>query len=49
MSDKKTTPPTPPKPPVLRGPTTVIKPGSMPGKKGTMLRVQDSLDKKPHN
>jgi len=44
MPDKK--PVQPPKVPVVKVQTTVVKPGEMPGKTATIMRVQDSLDRK---
>jgi hypothetical protein len=47
MADKQQIPATPPKSPVVKvqTPVPVVKPGSMPGKAATLMRIQDSLDR----
>jgi hypothetical protein len=46
MADKRI-PVTPPKSPVVKvqTPVPVVKPGSMPGKTATLMRIQDSVDR----
>jgi hypothetical protein len=47
MADKQQIPVTPPKSPVVKvqTPAPVVKPGSMPGKTATLMKVQDSVDR----
>jgi hypothetical protein len=47
MADKQQTPVTPPKSPAVKvqTPVPVVKPGLMPGKTATLMKIQDSVDR----